>query len=71
MPFEAAYQPRSQCRESCEPNRPTGPVLTVCVFLEHHEVVFRAAFRITGNASGAEDVLQTLVIGNDSPLFSY
>jgi RNA polymerase sigma-70 factor (ECF subfamily) len=29
-------------------------------FLEHHEMVYRAAFRITGNASDAEDVLQTL-----------
>ena len=31
-------------------------------FLEHHEMVYRAAFRITGNASDAEDVLQTLFL---------
>ena len=31
-------------------------------FLEHHEMVYRAAFRITGNASDSEDVLQTLFL---------
>jgi len=31
-------------------------------FLEHHEMVYRAAFRITGNSSDAEDVLQTLFL---------
>src|SRR5438034_11840197 len=31
-------------------------------FLEHHELVYRAAFRITGNASDAEDALQTLFL---------
>jgi RNA polymerase sigma-70 factor (ECF subfamily) len=31
-------------------------------FLENHEMVYRAAFRITGNASDAEDVLQTLFL---------
>jgi RNA polymerase sigma-70 factor (ECF subfamily) len=31
-------------------------------FLEHHELVYRAAFRITGNAADAEDVLQTLFL---------
>ena len=31
-------------------------------FLAHHELVYRAAFRITGNASDAEDVLQTLFL---------
>jgi RNA polymerase sigma-70 factor (ECF subfamily) len=31
-------------------------------FLEHHELVYKAAFRITGNASDAEDVLQTLFL---------
>ena len=31
-------------------------------FLENHELVFRTAFRITGNASDAEDVLQTLFL---------
>ena len=31
-------------------------------FLAHHEMVYRAAFRITGDASDAEDVLQTLFL---------
>jgi RNA polymerase sigma-70 factor (ECF subfamily) len=32
------------------------------VFLDHHVQVFRAAYRITGNASDAEDVLQTVFL---------
>ncbi len=32
------------------------------VFKEHHAMVFRAAYRITGNASDAEDVLQTVFL---------
>jgi RNA polymerase sigma-70 factor (ECF subfamily) len=32
------------------------------VFREHHGMVFRAAYRITGNASDAEDVLQTVFL---------
>ena len=32
------------------------------VFQEHHERVFRAAYRITGNAQDAEDVLQTVFL---------
>jgi len=31
-------------------------------FLENHEMVYKTAFRITGNASDAEDVLQTLFL---------
>src|SRR5262244_1384616 len=31
-------------------------------FLENHEMVYRAAYRVTGNASDAEDVLQTLFL---------
>jgi len=31
-------------------------------FLDNHEMVYKAAFRITGNASDAEDVLQTLFL---------
>jgi len=30
------------------------------LFRDHHERVFRAAFRVTGNADDAEDVLQTV-----------
>ena len=32
------------------------------VFREHHQAVFRAAFRITGNVADAEDVLQTVFL---------
>src|SRR6266540_4053307 len=32
------------------------------VFREHHPSVFRAAYRITGNVSDAEDVLQTVFL---------
>ncbi len=30
------------------------------VFLDHYDLVYRAAFRITGNSTDAEDALQTL-----------
>ena len=32
------------------------------MFREHHAMVFRAAYRITGNAADAEDVLQTVFL---------
>ena len=32
------------------------------IFREHHALVFRAAYRITGNPSDAEDVLQTVFL---------
>jgi RNA polymerase sigma-70 factor, ECF subfamily len=32
------------------------------IFKEHHGMVYRAAYRITGNAEDAEDVLQTLFL---------
>src|SRR6476469_751856 len=32
------------------------------IFREHHAMVFRAAYRITGNANDAEDVLQTVFL---------
>lgn len=32
------------------------------VFREHHQRVFRAAYRITGNATDAEDVLQSVFL---------
>jgi RNA polymerase sigma-70 factor (ECF subfamily) len=32
------------------------------IFLEHHAMVFRAAYRITGNAADAEDVLQAVFL---------
>lgn len=39
----------------------TGPPPALeALFREHHERVFRAAYRVTGNAEDAEDVLQTV-----------
>ncbi len=32
------------------------------IFRDHHALVYRAAYRITGNAEDAEDVLQTLFL---------
>lgn len=32
------------------------------VFRDHHAMVFRAAYRVTGNANDAEDVLQTVFL---------
>jgi RNA polymerase sigma-70 factor (ECF subfamily) len=32
------------------------------IFLEHKDLVFRAAYRVTGNASDAEDVLQSVFL---------
>lgn len=32
------------------------------VFREHHAMVFRAAYRVTGNATDAEDVMQTVFL---------
>jgi RNA polymerase sigma-70 factor (ECF subfamily) len=32
------------------------------IFREHHALVFRAAYRVTGNADDAEDVLQTVFL---------
>ena len=32
------------------------------IFREHHGMVFRAAYRVTGNANDAEDVLQTVFL---------
>ena len=42
---------------------PTAPPADLdLVFREHHSTVFRAAYRVTGNASDAEDVLQTVFL---------
>lgn len=32
------------------------------MFVEHHDLVYRVAYRVTGNAEDAEDVLQTLFL---------
>lgn len=41
---------------------PDPPNPLEMLFQEHHEHVFRAAYRITGSASDAEDVLQTVFL---------
>ena len=49
----------------CEPTEMTStPVLAgfAELYERHYEAVFRAALRVTGNASDAEDVLQTVFL---------
>ena len=41
---------------------PPGPAALERAFDQHHAMVFRAAYRITGNAADAEDVLQTVFL---------
>ena len=41
---------------------PAPPGEVERIFRNHHGMVFRAAYRITGNASDAEDVLQTVFL---------
>src|ERR1019366_72447 len=40
------------------PLQPAPPADLDLVFLEHHSTALRAAYRVTGNASDAEDALQ-------------
>jgi RNA polymerase sigma factor (sigma-70 family) len=40
----------------------TGPAALERAFDAHHAMVFRAAYRVTGNAADAEDVLQTVFL---------
>src|SRR5947209_19969597 len=40
----------------------TGPDALERAFDAHHAMVFRAAYRVTGNAADAEDVLQTVFL---------
>ena len=43
------------------PFSPPGALQSLeAIFREHHGAVYRAAYRITGNAADAEDVLQTV-----------
>jgi len=41
---------------------PSPPDEIESLFREHHDHVFRAAYRVTGNAVDAEDVLQTVFL---------
>ena len=42
--------------------RAQGPLGIERLFADHKELVFRAAYRVTGNSSDAEDVLQTVFL---------
>jgi RNA polymerase sigma-70 factor (ECF subfamily) len=44
------------------PGAAAPPPMLEELFQTHHEKVFRAAYRVTGNASDAEDVLQTVFV---------
>jgi RNA polymerase sigma-70 factor (ECF subfamily) len=44
------------------PGAPEGADALRKIFEEHHRLVFNAAYRITGNAMDAEDVLQTVFL---------
>jgi RNA polymerase sigma-70 factor (ECF subfamily) len=41
---------------------PPNPSPLAAVFEQHHGLIFRTAYRITGNAADAEDVLQTVFL---------
>jgi RNA polymerase sigma-70 factor (ECF subfamily) len=49
-------------REKVLPEPQQNPRELESLFREHHEHVFRTAYRITGSASDAEDVLQTVFL---------
>jgi RNA polymerase sigma-70 factor, ECF subfamily len=49
-------------RQSVQHSGPMAAWALEDIFREHHNMVFRAAFRITGNAEDAEDVLQTVFL---------
>lgn len=52
-----------QQREAWEASQATAAEHEIeRIFREHHAMVFRAAWRITGNAADAEDVLQTVFL---------
>src|SRR5437588_11434833 len=59
MPIaQAKIEPLASSQEQ---EGPVGPRLDQ-IFADHKDLVFRAAYRITGNASDAEDVLQTVFL---------
>ncbi|HEY6321078.1 MAG TPA: sigma-70 family RNA polymerase sigma factor [Thermoanaerobaculia bacterium] len=53
--FAAAYESPAARVPAGEPPADLG-----AIFEEHHGAVYRAAYRVTGNAMDAEDVLQTV-----------
>lgn len=44
------------------PETPALPSALAQIYLDHHDRLFRAAYRITGSATDAEDVIQTLFL---------
>jgi len=61
------HQGRKDSKDIMEATAQLEPIQTAApppdldlIFREHHSTVFRAAYRVTGNASDAEDVLQTV-----------
>jgi RNA polymerase sigma-70 factor, ECF subfamily len=57
---EAKEEPVQVAIDSPGPRSSTDDVGRI--YREHHERVFRAAYRVTGNATDAEDVLQTVFL---------
>ena len=55
-------QGRSEVEATAQLERVQTPPDLDRIFREHHHTVFRAAYRITGNASDAEDVMQTVFL---------
>jgi RNA polymerase sigma-70 factor (ECF subfamily) len=54
---------REEGTKMAAPAAVSGPAIELeQVFREHHGRVFRAAYRVTGNSSDAEDVLQTVFL---------
>src|SRR6059058_4613144 len=59
MPIaQAKVEPLARSQEQ---EGPVGPRLDQ-IFADHKDLVFRTAYRITGNAADAEDVLQTVFL---------
>jgi RNA polymerase sigma-70 factor (ECF subfamily) len=56
---DASVQAAAYRQAAREPGSQPIPPLEA-IFAKHHGAVFRAAYRITGNAMDAEDVLQTV-----------
>lgn len=48
--------------QSDSPPVPAGPMDVESMFREYHAMVYRTAYRVTGSAADAEDVLQTVFL---------
>jgi len=56
------YEKQGRNPMSAAAAEPEAAIDVEQVFEEHHAMVFRAAYRVTGNSSDAEDVLQTVFL---------